>query len=561
MKFIKNRIIFLNEAKIKNLILPIQAKEVAKKWGEEYLDYEEVDPTENIKQGKWKLSDEDKNLVLGTFLGSNYENINIEDIYNYYDSFPEELVKVLKESISPTDKDSKIIFENYNPKKPSLEQMYHSILDTNFKKLMVSETKKDEYIKRDELGRPLKDESNQIIKIKKKIGDPVYDEKNYVTIKSQIEAFNSAYNQDIKTSNRSIELAVNIMSDKTNPDYIIDLNIFDKDIYLSINHNPHDILNMSISRFYSSCQHLYSGSHREQLLANVFDPNSIPAFLIFESPIYKDGVKISEFLPLSRMMIRNIEIFDGDKIDYVLLFDRAYPDRMKKLFGTLIEKYSDNIETGDPDLFYTFSPDIELEKQDDISTPYMDKLGLNKVKFIGKNTKSIYLNRNYDWSNIKISPKASIENLIIDTERIPSNMSNLPLNVNRFKFKYLKLNSLDLFKQIKINKNLSFDKCYLSNNVLDDLSNFEADTMEFLSCELESNNIKDLKVLKLSLIYTLDNINRVEKILKSNNLIKELVISDDLVTSKNDKLIFNKIKTNFKDIKINVSGITVQNIK
>jgi hypothetical protein len=44
-------------------------------------------------------------------------------------------------------------------------------------------------------------------------------------------------------------------------EYELDFEIFNRDIYLSISHNPKDILNMSISKFYSSCQHLYSGSH------------------------------------------------------------------------------------------------------------------------------------------------------------------------------------------------------------------------------------------------------------------------------------------------------------
>ena len=558
MKFIKKRIEFLNEAKIKDLILPIQAKEVASKWGEEYLDYEEIDPTENIKQGKWKLSEEDKNLVLGAFLGSNSDSIKMEDIFNYYGSLPDQLVKVLKDSIDPINKESKIIFENYDPKKPSLEQIYYSIYDGNyFKKLMVSDTKKDEYIKRDESGRPLKDENNEIIKIKKEIGEPIYDSKNYVNIKSQIELFNSAYNENIPISNRAIDLAVSMMSDRTNPDYVIDLNIFNKDIYLSINHNPHDILNMSISRFYSSCQHLYTGSYREKLLANVFDPNSIPAFLIFESPIYKNGEKISDFLPLSRMMIRNIETFN-DK-GFVLYFDRAYPDRMKKIFKTIIEKYTDNKQTllEEDSLEYVFHPDVEMSKQPYMSTPYMDRLGVKTKTYIGKNTKNLYLNRTYDWRNTYISPNAKIENLIIETENIPSNILDLKIDIKTFKIKYLKLNNLDVFNTLKINNNLSFDKCYMSKKSIQDLSNFNVEKIEFVACELENLDFKDLKCNKISFLFTLDNINDLENILKSNESIKEIIISSDIVSNKNEKNSLNILKTNFRNVKIAIEGITI----
>jgi hypothetical protein len=555
MKFLKKRIEFLNEAKIKDLILPIQAKEVARKWGEEYLDYEEIDPTDNIKQGKWKLSEEDKNLVLGQFLGSNYESIKIEDIFNFFTSMPDKLITILKDSINPTDNESQIIFEEYDPKKPTLEQIYYSFYKgTFYKKLMVSETQKDEYIKRDESGKPLKDENNQIIKVKKEIGEPIYDNKNFVTIKTQIELYNAAYNEQINTSNRSIELALNILSNRENPDYVVDLRIFDKDIYLSINHNPHDILNMSISRFYSSCQHLYSGGYRDKLLANVFDPNSIPAFLIFESPIYKNGEKISEFLPLSRMMIRNVDTF-SEKGE-VLFFDRAYPDRMKGIFSTLIEKYSGNVEENDDSLTYVFSPDIDFDKQDSIAAPYMDRLSLKRKNIIGKNTKNIYLNRNYDWSNIKISPSARIENMIIETEKLPENISILDLNINTFKFKYLKLNTLEPFKKIKVKNNLSFDKCFISEVAIHDINNYQVMNLEFISCQLESFP-KDLNVEKLTLLYTLDNINELEYIIKSNQNLKEVAISGELVTSKEDKSILNKIKSNFKQVKIKISGLVI----
>ena len=109
-------------------------------------------------------------------------------------------------------------------------------------------------------------------------------------------------------------------------------------MYLSINHNAKDILNISISRFYSSCQHLYSGGQRNKLIGNVFDPNTCPAFLIFDAPIYNSsGELISEQLPLTRMLVRNIETWNPND-DPQIFFDRAYPDRTKDLFGKIIEK-------------------------------------------------------------------------------------------------------------------------------------------------------------------------------------------------------------------------------
>ena len=64
MKWIKSRENWLNEAKLRDVIFKQQAEEVKKTWGEKFLDYEEVTPTDKIKQGKWKLSEEDNFQVL-----------------------------------------------------------------------------------------------------------------------------------------------------------------------------------------------------------------------------------------------------------------------------------------------------------------------------------------------------------------------------------------------------------------------------------------------------------------------------------------------------------------
>ena len=75
MKWIKSRNQFLNEAKLRDLLLKRQAKEVSQKWGEKFLDYEEVSPTENIVQGKWKLDEEDKLAVLSAFFDCDMKNV------------------------------------------------------------------------------------------------------------------------------------------------------------------------------------------------------------------------------------------------------------------------------------------------------------------------------------------------------------------------------------------------------------------------------------------------------------------------------------------------------
>ena len=158
MKWIKTRKTFLTEeAKIKDVILPRQAKEVTRVWGEKWLDLETIEPTENIKQGKWKLSDEDKIKVLGIFF-----QVNLPNIMQFFNGLPDKLCEVVKLSINldllkSEDKWSKIL-DNFDLKKPTINQI--SVL-TNpiFRKIAVSESTADEIIVRDENGRPVMDET------------------------------------------------------------------------------------------------------------------------------------------------------------------------------------------------------------------------------------------------------------------------------------------------------------------------------------------------------------------------------------------------------------------
>jgi ribosome-associated toxin RatA of RatAB toxin-antitoxin module len=95
------------------------------------------------------------------------------------------------------------------------------------------------------------------------------DYNNLITkfIEQDIEGYEVSDKINSNTFHR-LQDFINFASDNANREYELDFEIFNRDIYLSISHNPKDILNMSISKFYSSCQHLYSGSHNSQLLGN-----------------------------------------------------------------------------------------------------------------------------------------------------------------------------------------------------------------------------------------------------------------------------------------------------
>ena len=552
MKWIKDRNKFISEAKLRDVIFQRQAKEVSRIWGEKFLDYEEVTATDKITQGKWKLSEEDKNKVLGRFFDA-----DMQVVADIFSNLPDKFADVLADSINIElikDEKFKVIAKDLNIKNPSIDQIV-IIFDAIFRKISVSETMATEVIQKDENGRPVKDEAGNMIKTTKEKGALVFT-NNLTNINSFVDDFNRCFPEDkvgVNFEERNIQRLRSAASLDENRDYKVDFKIFDKDVYLSITHNPKDILNMSISKFYASCQHLYNGGYREQVLGNVFDPNSIPAFLTFETPIYWDNEKISDQLPLSRMVIRNIETFDAQS-EAKIFFDRAYPDRMKDVFGDIVERYSGMKETVEDrsSVTYIFTPDIDTE--DKVRDPYMDRLRIERKPYIGVNTKTLYLNRMHDWSNVKIAPDAKIKELIIETTDIPEDLTKISLNPDWVKFKYLTINTLSNFDKIKTDS-IAFDKCKLDTSVLDEMNkvNPNIKKLQIVSCDLTGSlgfsQFENLE--ELHIVYTLDTIEEL-KDLTENLKIKKLVLSGDLIKDKESKIQVNQLRQ--RGIKIEIVG-------
>ena len=551
MKYIKDRQKFLNEAKLRDVIFQRQAKEISRIWGEKFLDYEEVTPTSKIKQGRWKLSDEDKNIVLGKFF-----QCDMNEVYNVFNGVPDKFVDILSQSVNldllKDEKYKTILKDSLNIKSPTIDQMV-IIFDNIFRKLAVSETNATEMIQKDENGRPVKDEAGNMIKITKEKGAPIFT-TNLVNINAFLDDYNRCYPEDKVNSsfqNRQLDNLRSMAKEDHNQEYSVDFEVFNRDIYLVISHNPKDILNMSISKFYASCQHLYSGGYREQLLGNVFDPNSIPAFFSFETPIFWGSDKISDQLPLSRMVIRNIESFD-EQSPVKTFFDRAYPDRMKDTFNEMVEKYTENKMTVTDSETYIFTPDIDTE--DRVREPYMDRLRIQKKPYIGKNTKTLYLNRMHDWSTVKIAPDAKIKELIIETTDIPEDLMKVPLNPDWVKFKYLTINTLSNFDKIKTNS-IAFDKCKLDTSVLEEMNKVNPNIikLQIVSCDLTGTlGFSQFdKLEELHIVYTLDTIEEL-KDLTENLKIKKLVLSGDLIKDKESKNQINQLRQ--RGIKVEIVG-------
>ncbi len=535
MKWIKSRKKFITEeAKIRDVITAKQREVVKSKWAERYLDYEEIEATENIKQGKWKLSEEDKRLALGTFFTA-----NMDSVFAVFENLPAKFIESLNNSVDldllkGDDKWAKIL-NNFDISKPTINQI--SVLtDAIFRKISVGETQASEVILRDDNGRPIMGEDNRPQKVRKEPGEIVYS-KNLTNINAFVEDFNrcfpdSSVNAESFTSGDISRVVSKSREDFSGERYQVEVDVYGRDMYLSIQHKAKDILNMSISRFYSSCQNLYTGGYREKVLGNVFDPNSIPAFLLFDSSIHNErGELISDTLPLSRMMIRNIESFSGN--DSQIFFDRAYPDRMKDVFSKLVEKYSDNKENY-KDGRYLFTPDLPDEEVGNLSTPYMDRLGLEIGKYIGVNANKIYLSGSFDWSKTKISPKARIKEVVIETTSVPKNFFELPFTPEWVKFKFITILSATPFKNFKTTS-LAFDKCRFNNSVLLEFKNIIPDLKKI---QINACDIKDLTLSKLEgidelhLIYTLDP-SDLEVALQGVS-VKKLVLSGDLVSENKE---------------------------
>ena len=536
MKWIKSRRKFITEeAIIRDVIMAKQIDRVKSQWGEKYLDYEEIDATENIKQGRWKLSEEDKRAVLGTFLTADLDNV-----FKIFENLPVKFVESLNASVDldllKGDSKWEKILNNFDISKPSINQI--SVLtDAIFRKISVGETQASEIILRDENGRPVMGEDGRPQKVRKIPGEIVYS-KNLTNINAFVEDFNrcfpdSAVNASSFTSGDISRLVSKSREDFSGEGYQVEVDVYGRDMYLSIQHKAKDILNMSISRFYSSCQNLYTGGQKSKILGNVFDPNSIPAFLLFDSSIHNErGEHISDVLPVSRMIIRNIESFDNTG-EPQIFFDRAYPDRMKDLFSKIIEKYSPNKEnysTGD----YLFTPDVQEGDESDIIAPYMDRLGMKRGKYIGVNANKIYLNASSDWSKTKISPKAKVKEIIIETTSVPKNFFDLPFTPDWVKFKFISILSAEPFKNFKTTS-IAFDKCKFNNSVLLGFKRSIPDikTIQINACDIEDLKLSQLEGIdELHLIYTLDP-SDLKKALEGVS-VKKLVLSGDLVSDNKD---------------------------
>ena len=540
MKWIKTRKKYLNEAKIGDVILPPQKAEIKKTWGEKFLDMEEVIPTEHIKQGDWELSEDDKFKVLDVLFGT-----DVKSAQDQYKDLPAKFIEIVQLSLSYlADTDLTRANEDIKRAKEVLGELDLSdigideMVALNYPVLrkLSNETGKAEMIQKDEAGRPVMGEDGRPVKVAKEIGDPIF-EKNFISLESFRQEYNKYYDKVERDFNsRPLQAIINVVKQDINSEYKTSYKIFNRPIHLKISHNPKDILNMSISKFYTSCQHLYTGGYRTQLLGNVFDPNSIPAYLIVNTPVFNGETLLSESLPIARSMVRYLDGFSKDDKP-AFFFDRTYPDRLREVMYEIITKYSGMESSGTQRNTgtvqkYVYSPDLPAQSVKDVPSPYQDSLGIEQKVYVGVNTKRLSTSMS-GFKNMIISKHARVEELIVDSPDVPEALFNLPLKLNWIKFKFIDIKKMPKMDKFDC-KSFAFDKCRFTNADLANVvaANPEMEKLQLTSCEVEDLNLSGLSVDELQLIYTTTQ--PLAKVL-GDVKVKKLVISGDLLSDKENK--------------------------
>lgn len=388
---------------IKDDLTPLQTKLVKQKWGSKYLDYEE--PTKNnlLPEGKWILSKEDRERVLNTVFKT-----DIEWIKTYLSSFSDKFITVLKQSILDSKLKSSFDIKSlteldYN----KLEVLYGN----NFRTLSPKETESDRKILKDDKGKPILGEDKKPQFIYKEKGQAVFT-NNLSNINTFIDSWNKSYVDEKMESEFDNKNFTTIKSFFENEDdsKLLDFNIFnDKDIYLLITSKPSETLNMSASKFFTSCQDIYRDTgYDESVLSNVFDQNSKMCFIIYDTPYYKGKELISKIMPICRSVMRVVEATGslgvGDEKNETYL-DKCYPYRMEDTLSLMVNNYTGLHPLSKGKVTYNYSPDIDW--YDEISMPYQDTINsIKKIKVIGKNTK--YIKYDFDLVDLIQSNKLSV---------------------------------------------------------------------------------------------------------------------------------------------------------
>jgi hypothetical protein len=224
------------------------------------------------------------------------------------------------------------------------------------------------------------------------------------------------------------------------------------------------------------------------------------------------------------------------------------------VFGEIVQKYTGMASIEDTyGASYLYTPDIDIEDEDKLEAPYMDQnKDLIKGKYIGVNTKKLYLSSAYDWSKVKVAPNAKIKELIIENPDLPQNLLEIDLNLEWIKFKFINIADLSGFNNMK-SDSIAFDKCKITNDSVKEFcTNKSIKRLQLTSCDIDDLDLSGLNVDELQLLYTVDN--SLQSALGDAKFNK-LVVSGDLMANKENKEFLNELKR--KGIKIETTGLVI----
>ncbi|SRR6266403_912101 len=306
---------------LKDLLPKHQLELMDKKIGKKYLNLELPTKAENIIEGEWTLTKEEKDGVIQLLFGVDVKGID----------------KVLAK-FKPTEHFLEI-FELSRTTKDAINLLKPSIIDikmlnsNSFKLINVGETKGDKMILRNDNGHPI---TEGLLKMPKKVdkkkGEIVFS-NNKSNFNAFLESYNSACDAKIENPFMSREFT-EVLSYVKQGNF--DFELFTKfDLQLYISSKPEDMLNMSISKFYDSCQNLYSGAQNNCLAPNLFDKNCKIAYLKFNTPYTDRNGNVMPFTSFTRCIVRNIK---GR-----IYFDMVYPkfsNDLRLFVHSIIEKYT-----------------------------------------------------------------------------------------------------------------------------------------------------------------------------------------------------------------------------
>ena len=545
MKWIKERQKFLAEAKIGDVVNPKQKEVITKRWGKKYLEYEEVEPEQEIKaiEGTWKLTTEQKYRVLGLFFKT-----DVSKAEAVFDNLPSEFKRAVSLGLNHVIENeigrevelmAELMADGIDFDNIGLEEI--SALTNNvLPRIDVKTTVSDKKMVRDELGIPIRGEDGQFQFEEKVAGEFVYYSGLY-----NLNSFANDFDDCMKKLGKEDQIVArnfssseigsikNMLSTEVKG-HQADLKVFHKDAYVSILHNPQDILNISVSKFYASCQEFYGGSHVRSLLANVFDPNSVPAFIYLDSPVYNsDGELIAEKLPLARFFIRSIVMPSESK---GLFFDRVYPQRMSDgendgIYNMVeqvagIKRYLDSTDEDARSAVYVFAPDISSD--DSLDSPYHDTLSnIQHKRTIGVNCKFLNITAASDWSDVVVRENNRIETMIISTPKVPSNLFDLKYNLEK-----LSIVNIDISDMPELAKfgtgDIELREC--RTNMVDLRKGLEGTNLNKLSlinCDIAGISFEGMQLQDLILKSDIEGRNLAEVIADAR--IKNLIISDHLL--------------------------------